>query len=255
MRKIGISLFFLFCTSVLVFGQQDVSTAGPKGISEAVKKRINKSKDRLVLEFCMMNAFIKKDGGITVPDDFKLENFNRGFNAYFYYDLILGKKTKFQHFSLAPGIGVGSENYYFKKFGMSWIGDTATRFYAFGDSIASRKSKLNMTYIDIPFEFRYRSKPHKKTGMAIKVSVGFKFGFLVGSKWKYEGEELNNSGNNVKFKQMGVANMNKLRYGPYIRAGYGLFNLFCYYSLSNTFVNNKGPKMNPIVFGLSINGL
>jgi hypothetical protein len=112
-----------------------------------------------------------------------------------------------------------------------------------------------MTYIDIPLEFRVRGTPNKKTGWQWKLAAGFKFGFLVGSKWKYKGESLDNSGEDVKFKDVKVANMNKLRYGVYLRGGYGMFNLFCYYSLSNTFVANKGPKMNPIVFGLSINGL
>lgn len=250
MRKIGISLVLL--VSVLAsFGQDSTLSR----ISPAVKQKIAKAKDRLVIDLCMMNAIVKKDGGVRVPDNFKLSGFNRGINVYFMYDVVLDKKKKNPHFSIAPGIGVGSENYYFKKFGMSWHNDSLTRFYPLGDSISSKNSKLNMTYIDIPLEFRFRSTPNKKTGWSFKFAAGFKFGFLVGSKWKYKGESLNNSGENVVFKDLKVANMNKLRYGVYLRGGFGMFNLFAYYSISNTFVANKGPKMNPIVFGLSINGL
>lgn len=255
MRKIVLSFLIAICSVVVVFGQDTTKTA-PKGISAQVKKRITSAKDRLVIELCMMNAIVKKDGGVTVPNDFKLGGFNRGVNVYFLYDILLGKKTKPRNFSIAPGIGVGSENYYFKKYGMSWHRDSVTRFYSFGDSISSKNSKLNMTYIDIPIEFRYRSAPNKKTGMSWKIAVGFKFGFLIGSKWKYKGEDpYKNDGEQVTLKDIKVANMNKFRYGPTIRGGYGPVSLFGYYSIGSAFSTNKGPKMNPIVFGISINGL
>ena len=252
MRKTVLCLWMLLFSATVMFAED---TIPPKKISAQVKKRITSAKDRLVIELAMMNAFIKKDG-VTVPNDFKLQGFNRGINVYFMYDILLGKKSKPRHFSIAPGIGVGSENYYFKKYGMSWHRDTITRFYALGDSISSKKSKLNMTYIDIPIEFRYRSAPNKKTGMSWKIAVGFKLGFLVGSKWKYKGEDpYKNDGEQITFKDIKVANMSKFRYGPTIRGGYGPLSLFCYYSIGSAFATNKGPKFNPIVFGLSVNGL
>lgn len=254
MRNFALSLLILFCSVSAVLAQ-DTTVVAPKGISAQVKKRIVNAKDRLVIDLCMMNAIIKKDGGVTVPDDFKLGGFNRGINVYFMYDVVLDKKKKNPHFSIAPGIGVGSENYYFKSYGLKWRNDSVTSFFALGDSINSKNSKLNMTYIDIPIEFRFRSTPSTKTGMSWKLAVGFKLGFLVGSKWKYKGEELNNSNLNVKIKDIGVANMSKFRYGPTIRGGYGPLSLFCYYSIGSAFNAGKGPQMNPIVFGLSINGL
>ncbi|HMV15526.1 MAG TPA: porin family protein [Chitinophagales bacterium] len=262
MHKIFLSVVLMLCASTFLIAQDSIppsvksTLAGPKGISEKVKKRITGANDRLVIELAMMNAIVKKDGGVTVPNDFKLGAFNRGINVYFMYDILLGKKTKPRHFSIAPGIGVGSENYYFKNYKLTWHYDTLTRFQAFGDSISSKKSKLNMTYIDVPIEFRYRSKPHAKTGMSWKIAVGFKLGFLVGSKWKYKGEDPNvpNNGETVTIKDMKVANMSKFRYGPTLRAGYGPLSLFAYYSIGSAFTT-KGPKMNPIVFGISINGL
>lgn len=260
MRKIVLSFLIVVCSVMVVFGQDSIkplpAITAPKGISAQVKKRITTAKDRLVIDLCMMNAIIKKDGGVTVPNDFKLGGFNRGINVYFMYDVVLGKKTKPQHFSIAPGIGVGSENYYFKNYKLTWHYDSLTRFKPLGDSISSKNSKLNMTYIDIPIEFRYRSSPNKKTGMSWKIAVGFKFGFLVGSKWKYKGEDPNKgtNGENVTIKDIKVANMSKFRYGPTIRGGYGPVSLFAYYSIGSAFTT-KGPKMNPIVFGISINGL
>lgn len=253
MQKLILSLSLLLCSVSLIHAQDSIP---PKKISPQVKKRILGANDRLVIELAMMNAIVKKDGGVTVPNDFKLGVFNRGINVYFMYDILLGKKTKTRHFSIAPGIGVGSENYYFKKYGMSWHRDTITRFYAFDSTVSSKKSKLNMTYIDIPIEFRYRSTPNKKTGMSWKLAVGFKLGFLVGSKWKYKGEDPYLKDNEqITIKDMKVGNMSKFRFGPTIRGGYGPLSLFCYYSIGSAFATNKGPKFNPIVFGLSINGL
>jgi hypothetical protein len=74
---------------------------------------------------------------------------------------------------------------------------------------------------------------------------------LIGSKWKYKGEDPNKgtNGENVTIKDIKVANMSRLRYGPMIRGGYGPVSLFGYYSIGGAFSTGKGPKMNPIVFG------
>lgn len=256
MRKTVLYVLIALCTTTVAFGQQENKVTPPKGISEQVKKRVLSARDRVVIDLCMMNAIVKKDGGVTVPNDFKLGAFNRGINVYFMYDVAFGKKKIVKNFSIAPGIGVGSENYYFKNYKLTWHYDSLTRFKPLGDSISSKNSKLNMTYIDIPIELRYRSEPNKKTGMSWKIAVGFKFGFLVGSKWKYKGEDPNKgtNGESVTIKDIGVANMSKFRYGPTIRGGYGPVSIFAYYSVGSAF-STKGPKMNPIVFGISINGL
>ena len=250
MRKFLLSIVILFI-SVAAIQAQDTTFTKPN-ISKKVKDRIGKSKDRLVIDLCMMNAIIKKDNAF-VPKDFKLQGFNRGINIYFMYGFGLGKK---KNFSIAPGIGFANENYYFKKYRLDWHKDSITRFVPFGDSIASKTSSLGLTYLDIPIEVRYISKQSSKTGMSWKLAVGFKIGFLIGSKWKYKGEDptRGTNGAQVTLKDIGVANMSKFRYGPTIRGGYGPLSIFAYYSIGSAFTT-KGPKMNPIVFGISINGL
>ncbi|HUM51437.1 MAG TPA: porin family protein [Chitinophagales bacterium] len=250
MRKFLLSIVILFI-SVAAIQAQDTTFTKPN-ISKKVKDRIGKSKDRLVIDLCMMNAIIKKDNAF-VPKDFKLQGFNRGINIYFMYGFGLGKK---KNFSIAPGIGFANENYYFKKYRLDWHKDSITRFVPFGDSIASKTSSLGLTYLDIPIEVRYISKQSSKTGMSWKLAVGFKIGFLIGSKWKYKGEDWEaNDGENIKMRDFKVGNLSKFRYGVTLRGGYGPVSLFGYYSLGNIFVKNKGPQFNPVVFGISINGL
>lgn len=250
MRKILFSLVLLL-TATIALQAQDTTFAKP-GISKKVKDRITKSKDRLVIDLCMMNAIIKKDNAF-VPKDFKLQGFNRGINIYFMYGFGLGKK---KNFSIAPGIGFANENFYFKKYQLDWHKDSITRFVKFNDSISSKTSSLGLTYLDIPIEVRYISKPSSKTGMSWKLAGGFKIGFLIASKWKYKGEDWQaNDGEQIKTRDFKVGNLNKFRYGVSLRGGYGPVSIFGYYSLSNTFVKNKGPQFNPVVFGISINGL
>lgn len=243
--------FLTIVLAVLVnfsFAQETAEAEPTKGISPEVKEKVNKAKDRVLLELTL-NQLTNK------PSDFKLSALSRGFNAYFLYDVVLGKSQ----FSIAPGAGIGTENYYHKKNGIAWsdnthLYDSITSFPRLNDSIDVKKSKLGLTYFDIPIEFRFRTKPNKK-GASWKVAAGFKVGFLLGSKWKYKGEDLNSMDGSVKFKEFSVDNINRIRYGTYLRFGYGLINVFANYSISSLFEEGKGPQMHPITFGIAITGL
>lgn len=233
----------LFLAGTTLFAQTTAEEKSTKGVSPEVKDKINKAKDRILLEFTLSQLLNK-------PSDLKVSGFSRGFNAYFTYDVVLGKSQ----FSIAPGAGIGTDNFYHKGNAIQWRGDTVTTFPKFADSISVKKSKLGLTYFDIPLEFRFRSKPNGKN-TSWKLAAGFKVGFLLASKWKYKGDALDGGGDDVKFKQFGVANLNKIRYGVYVRGGYGMFNLFCHYSISSLFQKDKGPQMHPLTFGLAITGL
>ena len=95
--------------------------------------------------------------------------------------------------------------------------------------------------------------------MSWKLAAGFKIGFLIHSGWRYKGEEYrdirNDTNGNIKFKEHGVPNLEKIRYGATLRGGYGPFNLHIYYSLSKLFSDGQGIDLQPITFGISINGL
>lgn len=250
MQKIIIALFS--CLMVFSLNAQDNNSENKKqettGVSPEVKAKVNKAKDRILIELGL-NQLINK------PSDLKVSALSRSLNAYFTYDVVIGKSN----FSIAPGIGIGTDNFYHKKNGIAWsnntqLKDTITSFPLLGDSITAKKSKLGLVYVDVPIEFRYRSKPNKKQ-TSWKLAAGFKLGFLLASKWKYKGEDLETGTGEVKFKEFKVANINKLRYSAYIRGGYGIFNLFVSYQISSIFQKNKGPQMYPLQFGVAICGL
>jgi hypothetical protein len=223
-----------------------ISSLGAAAQSEEVKERVNSAKDRFVFEFNINQMIRDKSTG------FDLDGFSGGFGTYFMYDVVIKESP----ISLAPGIGVGADNY--RHNSQIVFTDTTTNFVPFADSIGYKKSKLGVTYIDIPFEIRFRSKPNNNNWQW-KLAAGFKFGFLVGSKWKYKGNEFrgirNDTESTIKFKEHGIPNLERFRYGATARGGFGPFNLHFYYSLSNLFEDGKSVDMQPITFGLSINGL
>lgn len=232
-RSISLMIALFFCISAMAQ-------------SEQVKERVNKAKDRLVFELNSGYLLHDSDEGYTQ------KGFQRGFNIYFMYDVVIKESP----ISIAPGIGIGTENWYNEN--RLIFADSFTTFTTFPDSIGIKKSKIATTYIDIPLELRFRSKPNSKNWQW-KLAAGFKIGFMLGNKWKYKGQEFrgirNDTNDNIKFKEHGIPNMERLRYGVTARGGYGPFNLHFYYGLSKLFEDGKGPDLQPIVFGISINGL
>ena len=239
MRKLLMPI--LFIAAAFSLSAQETKDTWEGEDPEVVKAKVNKSKDRLVFD-------LTADILLNRPDSVEMKGLSRGVNIYFMYDLPLGKSN----FSVAPGIGIGTSNYYFKS---SITSDsTGTQLRPISSDIDFKKSKIGLTYIDIPVEFRFRSKPNEKN-KSWKIAAGFKGGILIQDKWKYKGEDLSNNGEDVKFKQFNIENLNKFRYGVTLRGGYGMLNAFVYYSLSDLFETNKGPSLTPLSFGISINGL
>lgn len=232
--RIAISLLTLLMISVTGLQAQD----------EEVIQKVNKARDRIVAEFAM-------DQLIGKPDSFKLGGFSRGFNIYFMYDVVLGNSPM----SIAPGIGIGTSNYYHRS--RIYSDSVQTHFSPIAkDEYDIKKNKLGLTYVDIPVELRYRSKPNSRN-TSWKLAAGFKLGFRIADKWKYKGLDPRSGtpGEQVKFKEFNVDNLERLRYGVTLRGGYGALNLFVHYYFSDIFESGKGPGFNPISFGISINGL
>lgn len=242
-----------YCFFVLVLlaflnglNAQETTVASEDDDFVELKTKINKASDRLVLDFSY-------DMLLNTPESFETKGFSRGFNVYFMYDVVLGKSR----FSIAPGLGLGTNNYFHNN--RITTDSLGTTFGALPEGITGRKNKIGLTYFDIPVEFRFRSKPNAK-GDSWKLAAGFKAGIILHSKWKYRGEDFRDGegftfGDDVKFKEFDLDNLNLFRYGLTLRGGYGIWNAFIYYSLSDVFEEGRGPRMTPLSFGISINGL
>ena len=247
MKRICYLMLLLVSVSA-VFAQTDTTeTEEPFSISTAT----GDSRDRLVLEFNWNNW-------LNAPAELNQQAKSRGFNFYFYYDLQIGG----DNVAIAPGIGMGSSNIFFEYFlGVNTdTNSTAfgnTEIEAFPDGLDYKKNKINLNYLEIPVELRFRTNPNSK-GKRFKIAAGFKAGLLLSSHTKYVGVDtrgtaLPNSTDFVKYKEHRILNVQSYRYGLTGRLGYGAVNVHAFYGLSDVFEDGKGPTANALEIGISFN--
>lgn len=184
---------------------------------------------------------------VTVFNDFWMEGpegidsrfVNLGSNIAFAYNHRLGKSPLF----LSIGAGLAMHNYYSD----GQIDDIKADTITFSKiSQDYKKSKMSMVYLDIPFEFRFKTKG------GFRMAVGFKAGYLIDSKIKYKGDRGPNDQTLIKVKSKGVNQLEPWKYGPTFRVGYKWINLWGYYQLSGMFTKDRGPDLYPVSVGIMI---
>lgn len=176
-----------------------------------------------------------------VPEGIEPRTINQGANIFGSYNFIIGESN----FSFSPGLGLGMHNLYSD----SWLQVSAdtTFFEPIPESISFKKSKFTGTYIDIPFELRFKNKSE------FRVAVGFKFGFLLRGHTKYKGDDyIAGTTEDVVIKKKKIKFLEKNRYGFTGRIGYKWLNLWGYYQLSTLFEKDRGPQMFPISIGITV---
>lgn len=116
------------------------------------------------------------------------------------------------------------------------------------DTINYRKNKLISWYGQIPLLLNFQTSP----GNAKKnfhLSVGGYAGLLISAKTKRKSEE------GGKINKSDDYNLNRFRYGATARIGYRNVELYCNYNLSSMFVEDQGPEIMPVTFGISLTGM
>jgi hypothetical protein len=179
------------------------------------------------------------------PTELETGTINPGVNIFGTYNYMFGESNV----SLSPGFGLGIHNMFNKSFIETT--DESSEFVLITDSIddsySFKKSKLVVTYLDIPIELRYKSKG------GFRLAAGFKFGFLIHSHTKYKGDDfLGETNDLVKYKKGKIKFLETNRYGVIARIGYKWLNLWGYYQLSTLFEKGNGPEMYPISIGITL---
>ena len=173
------------------------------------------------------------------PDDIKIRAINQGGGIFGMYNFPIAESN----FSFAIGAGFSVHNVYSDSRIADFRADTI-RFIKINDTIDYRRSKLGITYLDIPMEFRL------KTDKKFRLAIGFKAGLLVDAKTKYKGVDENDEKFILKEKQ--VAQLEKWRFGPTIRVGYDWINIMGFFSLSQYFQKDRGPEFYPVSIGITL---
>lgn len=195
-------------------------------VNESTKKRISIG----------VGAFT--DFWLNTPDGMKTRTINQGINVFGTYNLPLGKSN----FSFAIGLSISIHNLYWNY---RFQADSLNfQFVKIEDDLGYNRSKLTLPYVEIPIEFRLKTKSKFSMG------VGFKVGYMVYAHAKWVGDDyLFNSNNTLKASFKDIKNLEKFAYGPTLRFGYRWFHVTGYYSLSSIFQKGTKVDMYPISVG------
>ena len=103
-----------------------------------------------------------------LPDDMKARTINQGAQVFGMYNYRIKESIIY----LAGGIGMGMHNLYSDNI-IDDVKADSISFIKIQDNIGYKKSKLSLAYVEVPLEFRIKTKKH------FRVAFGFKFGFLA----------------------------------------------------------------------------
>jgi len=183
----------------------------------------------------------------SLPENFDMSNKSVGVDLYLMKD-IFGKNYPV---SVASGIGISVQNY--KNSSMLVSTSDSLYFEEIPDTVDYRRNKFATVYVDIPIEFRLRTRPLVKK-RNLKIAFGFKIGYNIQRYTKYDGDNYLGITNyeTVKYKVYDIKNILPYRYGVFTRLGYGKFSFSAYYSLTPLFEINKAQEIIPFSLGLSI---
>lgn len=189
---------------------------------------------------------LKSDQWLQTPPGIKTKLYSIGIAAYLYKDIPLTKKS---NFAIAYGVGVSSDNIHHNgTFSTSTNeGKSLTKLIPIGNNSETRVNKLSITYVEIPFELRFRTmnkSMEERRKFNFRFYPGFKAGYMLGNHTKLVT-------NNTKIKVYRTPNTLAYRYGPTLRLGFNKVSFVAFYSLTGIFQKGKGNELNTFSIGLS----
>lgn len=213
------------------------------------KEILNRSGDHLMLQFSY-------DMWLGAPDSIKnhIKGFHRGVNVYVMYNLPFKGDPRF---SIAAGIGIGNSNIFFSKMNVDVSSNKVALPFIATDTLNNyKKYKLATTFLEVPIEFRFCSKP-ETPNKAVKVALGVKVGTLLNSHTKGKnlrtplGVGITNSTDKITDKTF----FNNTRVAATARIGYGNFTLFGAYNITSIFRPLAAADVKLLQVGITFSGL
>ncbi len=193
------------------------------------------------------------------PDGMDLKTIQRGVSIEAMQDMPLGRSN----FSVAAGLGFTSHNLYSDHRYLYNLQEDIHDFYPI--QLDYDKNKISLNYIDVPVQFRFRSRDLEQT---FRLYAGVRAGYLVNAHTKYEGKayfaepggiqfspdaphDMDAVQRTTKIKEHKLENINDFRIGLTAMVGYGRVNVHFSYPLTDLFEDNKAEEMRPISLGLT----
>jgi hypothetical protein len=229
--------------SVSLFAQNNSSPEKKKQIID-LSGRAN---DHLMIQ-------LGSTGWSGKPDSLFTKGFSKSFNVYFLFDFPF--KTN-PHFSVAVGLGIGSDHMNFDKIYVGLKDATSIlHFTNQADTNHFKKTKLATSYLEAPVELRYAFDP-MNNAKSFKIALGAKVGALLNAHTR--SKNLLNKNNQVITSYVQKETSKKFFNGNRLvltaRAGWGHFSLFYNYQVGILFRNGVAAEIHPHTFGVTLSGL
>jgi hypothetical protein len=161
-------------------------------------------------------------------------------------------------FFLEWGLGVSWYNFKFENDRLRMSKDANSVIFSEDQrDLNFRKSKLTATYLNLSavpvLDFGGRSRKamifNGNYGGSFRIGVGPYAGYRIDSYTKLVYKD---GGNNRRERDHDSYYLNNIRYGLRLQIGFRGTDLFFNYDLNELFAENKGPRLNPISFGITL---
>ncbi len=169
---------------------------------------------------------------VNTPDALTQKWNSNGWQLMFMRETLFGRRS---HWSIGYGLGFTS-SYWHTNLAIKPVPNNTDRQYAYLPSDSTyRKNSFSSSYIDIPIEFRFRTKSNEK-GQYFRFYFGGLIGYRIGSYSKFIDGDYS-----VKYYK--IKDLATWQYGVFARTGFWFFNVYAYYGLNPVFANLKnGPE-------------
>jgi len=197
-----------------------------------------------------INGYVDPDFSTQVPPEYNFldlkyeQSIDVHINAYEQnFNLVKN------HLGLITGIGFTFNSY---RYGKDWhfVSDTATIYAFHGEDVYPerdyQKSKMKVTYLNIPLLLEYQTNHGMKTN-SFHITAGVMGGVRLGTKAKVVWGE-----DNSKEKNWDDYHMNPFRWDAYAGIGWGIINIYATYSMNPLFQEDEGPELYPFSIGLAL---
>jgi hypothetical protein len=178
----------------------------------------------------------------------------RSFNIHFLLDFPFKSSP---NWSVAAGLGIGTDNVFFDKTIVGIKDQTARlRFVNVSDTNHFKRFKLTTAYAEVPLELRFNSG-NEGNRQGFKAAIGVKVGALLNAHTKGSilQDKSGSTLNDYKVKEHSKRFFNSYRLAGTARVGYGHFSLFGTYAITPLFKEGLAPTVRPLTIGLTLSGL
>lgn len=235
-------------TKILVISSEELDSAEVYGEDWTEINTNDKKKDAEVKNWGGVdfgfNALITGGNNLVQNPDYLKLNYSRSFNWSINFAEQSIRLYK-EHIKLTTGLGFQFYNYEFEN--NYTLQKGANQIIALPDtSISFDKNRLKSSFINVPLLLSFNTSSNPKKGFHF--SAGIIAGYKMGSRLKQK-YEVNNE--TVKPVVKSNFNLNPFQLVPTARIGFRSLNFFANYNTTPLFLNNEGPKVYPVSFGLS----